>query len=138
MRASWLATTAAAAVAMAFPLGAQAQNVQTVAGGNRIVTVNANSPGTIVSSVTVTGLDPLTTIGAIDYRPASPRVLYAISNVGTIYAIDTRTGVATKAGPTAVPTIGGIGFDFNPTVDRIRVDTQTRQDFRLVPDTGAL
>ncbi|MEO7550097.1 MAG: DUF4394 domain-containing protein [Croceibacterium sp.] len=125
-------------MALAFSGSADAQSVKTISGGNKIVTVNAASPGTITSTVTVTGLDPLTSLAAIDFRPAAPRVLYGISNVGTVYVIDTRTGVATKVGPTANPTIGGIAFDFNPTVDRIRVDTQTRQDFRLNPDTGAL
>jgi len=107
-------------------------------GGNTLVTVNAANPGTIVSTITITGLDPLNTIGGIDYRPATPRVLYAISNTGQLYTINTRTGVATKVGTPAAPTIGGIGFDFNPMVDRIRVETQTRQNFRVNPDTGAL
>jgi hypothetical protein len=30
------------------------------------------------------------------------------------------------------------GFDFNPTVDRIRVVSDARQNLRLHPDTGAL
>lgn len=114
-----------------------AQTVQTVVGGDTLVTVNASAPGTIVSSVRVTGIDPLTRIGAIDYRPAAPRVLYAISNVGQLYTVNTTTGVATKVGAPPAPTISGIGFDFNPTVDRIRVVTQTRQNIRVHPDTGA-
>lgn len=137
MRLHWLISTASAAVAIA-ATPAQAQRVQTVVNGNTLVTVNANAPGTVLSSVAITGLDPLTTVGAIDYRPATPRVLYAINNTGQIYTINTRTGAATKVGTPPAPTIGGIGFDFNPTVDRLRIVTQTRQDFRANPDTGAL
>lgn len=38
-----------------------------------------------------------------------------------------------------VPPLSGtsFGFDFNPTVDRIRVTSDTRQNLRLRPDTGA-
>ena len=137
MRRNWLLTTACAVVA-GLSAPAHAQLVQTVVNGNTLVTFNANSPGTIVSSVAITGLDPLTRIGGIDYRPATPRILFAISNVGQLYTINTRTGVATKVGTPPAPTIGGIGFDFNPTVDRLRIVTQTRQDLRANPDTGAL
>ncbi len=134
----WLVGVAAVALVTAFS-GAQAQTVQTVRDGNTIVTFQATAPGVVVSSVAVTGLDPLTTIAAIDYRSSSPRVLYAMSNVGQLYVVNTRTGAATKVGATpATPTIGGVGFDFNPTVDRLRVVTQTRQNFRVHPDTGAL
>lgn len=137
MRSNWLFTTACAVVA-GFSVPVQAQTVQTVVNGNTLVTFNASSPGTILSSVTITGLDPLTRIGGIDYRPATPRVLYAISNTGQLYTINTRSGAATKVGTPPIPTIGGIGFDFNPTVDRLRIVTQTRQNFRANPDNGAL
>lgn len=140
MTRHWLISTVSAISAMAaFSASpAQAQLVQTVVNGNTLVTVNANAPGTIVSSVPITGLDPLTRVGGIDYRPATPRVLYAISNTGQLYTINTRTGAATKVGTPPTPTISGIGFDFNPTVDRLRIVTQTRQDIRANPDTGAL
>lgn len=115
-----------------------AQSVQTVSGGNTLVTVNAAAPTTVLRSVTITGLAAGTSIAGIDYRPASPRILYAISNVGQLYAINVRTGAATVIGAPPLPTISGVGFDFNPTVDRIRVVTQIGQDVRVNPDTGAL
>ena len=33
---------------------------------------------------------------------------------------------------------GRFGFDFNPTVDRIRVTSDAEQNIRLHPDTGAV
>jgi len=117
---------------------ASAQTVQTVRGGNTLVTVSATAPGTVARSVTITGLGAGQTIAGIDYRPAAPRILYAISNVGQLYTINQRTGVAVAVGTPAFPTIGNVAFDFNPTVDRLRVVTQTRQDARVNPDTGAL
>jgi len=137
MRGQWLFAAASCALISSVP-PATAQTVQSITDGTTLVTVNASAPGTVLSSVAISGIAAGTTIGGIDYRPASPRTLYAISNVGQVYAINARTGVATAVGTPASPTISGIGFDFNPTVDRIRVVTQTRQDFRVVPDTGAL
>ncbi len=131
-----LAATAMAGLMVAS--AAQAQTVQTVRGGNTLVTVNSSTPGTVTRTVTITGLGQGQTIAGIDYRPANGRILYAISNVGQIYAINPRTGVATAVGTPPLPTISGVGFDFNPTVDRIRIVTQIRQNARANPDTGAL
>ena len=115
-----------------------AQTVQTVRGGNTLVTASNSAPGTAISSVTITGLGAGQTVAGIDYRPAAPRILYAISNVGQIYTINARTGVATAVGTPPIPTISGVGFDFNPVVDRLRIVTQIGQNIRANPDTGAL
>jgi hypothetical protein len=58
-----------------------------------------------------------------------------------LYAINPVTGAATAVGngQFAVPlTPGAAGFDFNPTVDRIRFVNQAGQNARLNPDTGAI
>jgi uncharacterized protein with beta-barrel porin domain len=117
---------------------AKAEILQTLGSGNNLVTINSVSPGTVARSVAITGIAAGTTLRGVDYRPASPRVLYAISNVGQLYAINARTGTASAIGTPAVPPIGGVALDFNPTVDRIRLITQTGQNARLNPDTGAL
>ena len=117
---------------------ARAQSVQAVRDGNTLVTLNSAAPGTVLGSVAVTGLGVGQTIAGIDYRPAAPRILYAISNVGQLYTINSRTGVATTIGTPPLPTISAVGFDFNPTVDRLRIVTQIGQNVRANPDTGAL
>lgn len=117
---------------------ASAQSVQAVRDGNTLVTVNTSAPSTVLRSVTITGLGAGQTVAGIDYRPAAPRILYAISNVGQIYTVDTRTGVASAIGTPPLPTISAVGFDFNPTVDRLRIVTQVGQNVRANPDTGAL
>ncbi len=117
---------------------ARAQSVQAVRGGNTLVTLNSSAPGTVLGSVAVTGLGVGQTIAGIDYRPTAPRILYAISNVGQLYTINSRTGVATLVGTPPLPTISAVGFDFNPTVDRLRIVTQVGQNVRANPDTGAL
>jgi hypothetical protein len=59
-----------------------------------------------------------------------------------LYVVDYQTGWATKVGAPFNPALegaaGGVGFDFNPVVDRIRLVTAAGQDLRLHPDTGEL
>ena len=117
---------------------ASAEIVQTLGSGNTLVTVNTATPGTIASNVAITGISPGTTLRGVDYRPVTPRVLYGISNVGQIYAINARSGAAVSVGTPGFAPISAPGFDFNPTVDRIRVVSQIGQDARLNPDTGGL
>lgn len=127
-----------AATALAAAGSAQAQTVQTVSGGTTIVTFNAATPGTAVRSVAITGLAPGTRLTGIDYRPTNARILYALNNLGQLYAINPRTGVAVAVGAPSFPPIGDVAFDFNPTVDRIRIVTTTRQNVRVNPDSGGL
>ena len=50
------------------------------------------------------------------------------------------TGIAVAVGGPFTPVLSGatFGFDFNPVVDRIRVVSNTGQNLRLNPDTGAV
>ena len=128
----------AAAIAMSASGLARAVPVQFLDIGNRLIRVDSATPGTITSTLALTGLQPNETILGFDYRPASPRVLYGLSSAGRVYAINPLTGGATAIG-TPVTIIGtAAGVDFNPSVDRIRVVTNTNQNLRLNPDTGAL
>ena len=68
----------------------------------------------------------------------------AIAAVGVanaqIYDLNSLTGVATAAGPAVRLELGtgSIGFDFNPTVDRIRVVAGNRANYRLNPNDGTI
>ena len=76
---------------------------------------------------------------AIDFRPATGQ-LYGLGSTNRIYTINLASGLATAIGanPFTPAISGGIaGFDFNPTVDRIRLVTGTGQNIRLHPETGA-
>ena len=77
-------------------------------------------------------------IGPLGVSQLVARGISGISNVGQIYTVDTRTGVASAIGTPPLPTISAVGFDFNPTVDRLRIVTQVGQNVRANPDTGAL
>ncbi len=112
---------------------------------------SSNSPGT-VTTVAITGITAGETLVGIDYRPATGQLfglgINAAADTGTLYILDPQSGAATVVGAAGsiafVNAAGmavdlpadGYGIDFNPTVDRIRVVTNTGLNFRLNPITG--
>src|SRR3954467_731627 len=107
---------------------------------NNLVRFDSATPGTIVSSTPITGMIGGDTVVGLDFRPMDGR-LFALGSGSRLYIIDPGTGVATQvgSGTFAVPLSGtSFGFDFNPVVDRIRVVSDTNQNLRLDPNTGAI
>jgi hypothetical protein len=123
------------------------------ANGTQLLRFSSTAPGT-ATIVDITGVAMGEVLVGIDYRPQTGQ-LYSLgvsdtANNGTLYLLDPQTGVATFVGavgavafvdsaamPVDLPAASvGYGFDFNPTVDRIRVTTQTGLNFRLNPNTG--
>ncbi|CAA9547901.1 MAG: hypothetical protein AVDCRST_MAG33-632 [uncultured Thermomicrobiales bacterium] len=102
-------------------------------------TGDADTAITSDTSLEITGLGDGENLIGIDIRPATDQ-LFAISDASIVYFIDVTTGVAVAPGAATDPAIeaDALGFDFNPTVDRIRVDVSTTQNLRLNPDTGAV
>jgi hypothetical protein len=108
----------------------------------------------IAAQTPITGLVAGDEIVGIDVRPQNG-MLYGLGYnpvAGTVqlYAISYRTAVARPIGaPAAFVTAGGaprpvgagastrFGFDFNPTVDRVRVVNSAGQNFRINPNNGA-
>ncbi|PZV81622.1 uncharacterized protein DUF4394 [Algoriphagus aquaeductus] len=78
-------------------------------------------------------------IVGLDFRPANGQ-LVAVSNQSQLYAVNTSNGMLTKIGNPLSPSLAGgvVGFDFNPTVDRIRLVTDSGQNLRLHPDLGTV
>jgi uncharacterized protein DUF4394 len=107
--------------------------------GTSFVKFNSATPGTIISTTTITGLQVGETILGIDFRPCTSQ-LFGLGSTSRLYTIDSATGAATQVGSSGAFTLSGIdfGFDFNPVVDRIRVVSDADQNLRLHPDTGAL
>ncbi|WP_266364029.1 DUF4394 domain-containing protein [Tellurirhabdus rosea] len=91
-------------------------------------------------SKAITGLQTGETILGIDMRPANGQI-YALGSTSRIYTINASSGAATAvgAGP-FTPALSGteFGFDFNPAVDLIRIVSNTGQNLRVNPTTGAL
>lgn len=107
---------------------------------NELVYFNSNNPKTFTSKTAVTGIPSGEKLLSIDFRPATGE-LYALSNASKLYIINTSNASARVVGSTAfTPVISGTtaAIDFNPTVDRIRLVSNTGQNLRLHPETGAV
>jgi hypothetical protein len=105
---------------------------------NELIRFNAGQPGKLLSSSLLTGLPAQERLVGMDFRVARGE-LFALGRRGQLYRIDVAKASATPVGaPIAVDLRGQrFGFDFNPTVDRIRVVSDAGQNLRLHPDTGA-
>ncbi|AXE20757.1 hypothetical protein DR864_24995 [Runella rosea] len=107
---------------------------------NQLMFINVRATSTPTSTVTISGLPTGETIRAIDFRPATGQ-LYGVGSDSRLYVINPTSGAARMVGMNPLnPTLNGtmIAFDFNPTVDRIRLVTNTGQNLRLHPETGAV
>lgn len=107
------------------------------------------------TSVSITGVAPGETLVGIDFRPQTGQLFALgvadVADAATLYLLDPQTGAATPVGATGQiafadgagavvdlpPASAGYGFDFNPTVDRVRVTTDTGLNFRVNPSNGA-
>lgn len=124
---------------------------------NQLVRFNTRTPGT-TTALSVSGLGSGENLLAIDFRFApsggATTGLYGLSRRANgsfqLLRIDINNNAATLspvgAGFNAPGATGDVGFDFNPNVlnpdgsrvDRIRVVSPERTNFRLNPDTGAV
>jgi Domain of unknown function (DUF4394) len=96
----------------------------------------------LVRSKPITGLAAGVSLKGIDFRPATGD-LYALGSDRVVYRVNPSTAIAVAEGPafeTTPTALQGdrIGFDFNPTVDKIRITSDADDNFRLDPDPGSL
>jgi hypothetical protein len=132
------------AMAVYLPPPPAVKLVYAITSANDLVSFNSNTPGTILSTVALTGITPTLPVEGMDFRPATGE-LYVIGYNGTngatqLYTVNTTSGLAT---PVGVPLIlagnmGRLAVDFNPLVDRIRLIGSTGQNYRLNPNDGTL
>jgi hypothetical protein len=104
---------------------------------NTIARYNASDVRT-KTSLAISGLAATEKLLSIDFRPATGE-LYGVSSFSKIYVINLNSGVARAVATTPfTPNLAGeiVNIDFNPTVDRIRIVTNTGQNLRLNPETG--
>lgn len=134
-------------ISLTFPSAALALQSQTSSGEtiyaiverNRIIQFSVDNSCQVISQLKVKGLQPGEKLEAIDFRPLTGQ-LYGLGSKSRLYTIDLVSGVATQVGTPFATSLNGtlFGLDFNPTVDRIRVVSNTGQNLRLHPDTGAV
>jgi hypothetical protein len=115
--------------------------------GTNLVTFDTSSPTVIRTATGITGVDASQTLVGLDVRPIN-NALYALgynaaATTGVansqLYSLNAATGAATAVGAPVRLELGtgAIGFDFNPTVDRIRVVGANRNNYRLNPNSTA-
>jgi hypothetical protein len=107
---------------------------------NELIEFNAKTPQVFISKKAITNIGAAEKLLSIDYRPATGE-LYALSNASKLYIINTTNVAARVVNATAfTPAITGsvVSIDFNPTVDRLRLVTNSGQNLRLNPETGAV
>lgn len=104
---------------------------------NQLYRFNPTSPQS--NPVALMGLLSGETIVGLDFRPANGS-LYAISSQSRLLTVNTANGQVTQVGSVLSTPLNGtsFGFDFNPTVDRIRLVSNTGQNLRLHPDLGTV
>jgi hypothetical protein len=146
------AITIGALVALVVPLGAAADGGGDQRKNERRILFATDTAGNLlrfdsrsprhVRSKQITGLPAGVTLGGIDFRPATGD-LYALGSDKVVYRVNVATAIAVAEGPAfetapAALNSGNIGFDFNPTVDKIRVTSDADDNIRLNPDEGNL
>ncbi|OYW40364.1 MAG: hypothetical protein B7Z35_01360 [Hydrogenophilales bacterium 12-61-10] len=95
----------------------------------------AGNPRKILTRKKVVGLDEK--VRGIDFR-VSHGVLFVLGASGRFYTLNTANAQASPVGemPLTLPAIE-TGFDFNPTVDRMRVALADGSNLRAHPVSGA-
>ena len=126
------------------------QLVYGITASNNLITFDSGNPGVVRTIVGITGLPATQTLVGTDFRPNTGQLFglgYDAAATGTtansqLYTIDLATGAATAVGTAQRLELGGateqIAFDFNPTVDRIRVEGTADTNYRLNPVTGGI
>jgi hypothetical protein len=104
-----------------------------------LIRFNAGTPRQIEQRRPLSGLAAGEALVGIDFRVARG-ALYGLTSAGRLVTIDTATAAVTPVGSAPAVALQGtrFGVDFNPAADRVRVVSDTGQNLRLHPDTGAL
>ncbi|HVF77288.1 MAG TPA: DUF4394 domain-containing protein [Solirubrobacteraceae bacterium] len=134
------AAATAAATSLAFAPAAFAESFVAADSANRLYTFDDRAPAKWTRSKPLDGLAEGERIVGLDVRPAN-RQLFALTNMGRLYVVQrSKARVTALSEGTLSPALSGIafGFDFNPTVDRIRLVADSGQNLRLNPNTGAV
>lgn len=119
------------------PALSNAELIYAVTQDQTLISFNSSTPGTILSGIAISGLATNESIRGIDLRPSNGEV-YALGSFSNLYRLNITTGAASLVtnGLTAPLNGSSFGFDFNPTVDRIRIVSDADQNLRTNP-TGA-
>jgi len=128
-----------AALIAATTLTANAEVIYGVTQQQTLVSWESTAPGTLLTGMAISGLQQNEVVLGIDMRP-STGVIYALGSFNRLYTINRMNGQASQVGSMFSTALNGssFGFDFNPVIDRIRVVSNTNNNYVLNPITGAV
>ena len=103
-----------------------------------LVSWDSGSPNDFTFGTAIQGLQANEQILGIDFRPADNQI-FAVGSSNRLYTID-MNGNATQVGPVFSTPLDGssFGFDFNPTIDRSRIDTNSNNNYVVNPNDGLI
>jgi len=114
---------------------APAATIYGVDENNNLISFDSRAPASMLSSVAITGLD--NSIGALDFRPIN-NVLYGLGSDRVIYTINTMSGIATAVSSVLALNGTSFAFDFNPSIDRLRIVSNANDNYVFNPNNGML
>jgi hypothetical protein len=133
-----------ALLTLAFTGAALAQNssgitVYAVTTDNSLISFSSTAPGTTLTSAPISGVQDGEQIVGLDFRPANGQLI-GLGSTGRLYRLNTGDGSAVALGGQLSTALNGsaFGFDFNPTVDRIRLTSDALQNLRLNQNNGTV
>ncbi len=125
----------------------KAQNIFALTKTSQLIQFSATAPNNITTMTAVTGLLAGQNLVALDSRPRTGE-LYALgynptNATGRLYKLNPSTGALSPLGTADLminlgANTDNIAMDFNPTVDRVRVLSTNRKNYRLHPDLGTI
>ena len=106
---------------------------------NLLLQFDERSPDRLRDVRAISGLPAGVSLRGIDFRPATGD-LYGVGSDSVVYRVNPQTAIAVAEGPAFTPALNGTSFGvgFNPTVDKIRVVSDARQNLRLNVDEGTV
>jgi hypothetical protein len=117
-------------------LGNCGERIFALTTNNNLISFSSDSPGTILSTTAITGLQAGESLVGIDFRPAVG-LIYGLSNQSRVYILDSTTGQARQTAILSESAIGAnFGVDFNPVPDRLRVVNESNQNLRINVENG--
>jgi len=102
---------------------------------NNLVFFDSAAPTVTTRSLAITGVPE--SLAAIDFRPLD-NTLYGLSADRRVYTISTVTGAATAVSDVLGLAGTEFAFDFNPTIDRVRIVSNTNENYVFNPNDGSL
>lgn len=119
------------------PTNISGKLVYGVTANNYLISFDSDAPSVVRMHLPISGLGANQAIAGMDVRPATGQIYVlgynAMNGDAQLYTLDPSTAALTMvaAPDTIAMGLTQISFDFNPTVDRIRVEASTGQNYRF-------